>query len=154
MLPVPSQTGGPILWPLGGKLRHPLFLQQRPRANQGLLPPKRPVNMPWNAVSSRVGEPDTPTAFPSVVHQMMPIAITEFGFIGISRDSTGTALGGCTVKLYRETDDALMETTTSDANGNYRFKSAAPVGVTYYVRWYLAGSPDRAGTSKNGLVPA
>lgn len=90
---------------------------------------------------------------PAVAHQPLPYPPTQFGFVGISRDSTGAALGNCTVKLYRERDDAVVETTISDANGNYSFKTASTI-ETYYARWYLAGSPDRAGTSKNALAPS
>lgn len=144
----------PIIWPLAAKRLCPQFMQQSPRAYAGGVRPKMPVNLPWNAASSRFGIVDSRSLpIPGVVHQMMPVSITQYGFIGISRDSAGVPLGGCTVKLYRESDDAMVDVTISDANGDFRFKSASQVGVTYYVRWYLAGSPDRAGTSLNGLVP-
>lgn len=198
MLAPPSQRGGPIIWPLAAKLRHPVFLQQRPRFTGGLAIPVLPV-LPWNdadrpgtsfgVVDGPPNAADTLPVFtglaalnvapiplkqflhpqrprtyyeqfrlPSVVHPL-PRPATEFGFVGISRDSTGTPLGGCTVKLYREDNtgagnDVVVEITTSDANGNYIFTAATPVGATYYVRWYLAGSPDRAGTSKNALAPS
>lgn len=134
-------------------LLQPPFMQQRPRSIGGLLAPTVPVNRPWSTVSGQFGIVDVPSSMPNVVHQFLPYPPTQFGFVGITRDSTGGALGGCTVKLYRERDDFAVETTVSDANGNYRLTTASTI-ETYYVRWYLAGSPDRAGTSKNTLSPA
>lgn len=142
----------PMIWPLRNRLRQSAFMQQRPKSAGSSPLPVVPVNLPWNSVSAHVGGSDASPPYPSVVHQLLPIPPTQFGFIGISRDSTGAALGGCTVKLYRERDDFAVEATVSDANGNYRFVTASMI-ETYYTRWYLAGSPDLAGTSKNTLVP-
>lgn len=67
--------------------------------------------------------------------------------IGVSRDSTGVALGLCTVKVFRTTDDVLVASTVSDGSGNW---TAYPnqEGPYYYVE-YKAGSPDVFGTSPN-----
>ncbi len=72
---------------------------------------------------------------------------------GVTKDSTGAALAGVTVKLYRTSDDALMATTTSDGSGNYSFANVG-LGEAYYVTAYKAGSPDVAGTTVNTLVGA
>ena len=70
---------------------------------------------------------------------------------GITKDSTGAALGGCTVKLYRTSDDVLLGTTVSDATtGEYKF-NASHCCAQYLVA-YKAGSPDVAGTTVNTLV--
>lgn len=71
---------------------------------------------------------------------------------GITKNSTGTALGLCTVDLYRTCDDLLVAKMTSDANGNYAFDLSPLPLVTYYVVAYKAGSPDVAGTTLNTLV--
>ena len=67
--------------------------------------------------------------------------------VGVSRDSTGVALGDCTVKVFRTTDDVLVASTRSDGSGNW---TAYPnqEGPYYYVE-YKAGSPDVFGTSPN-----
>ncbi len=70
---------------------------------------------------------------------------------GITRDSAGTPLAACTVKLYRTIDDVLIYTTTSDGSGNYLFDGVQQ-GFTYYVVAYLVGAPDTAGTTMNTLV--
>lgn len=67
--------------------------------------------------------------------------------IGVSRDATGAALGGCSVKVFRTADDVLVASTVSDASGNW---TAYPnqQGPYYFVE-YKAGSPDVFGTSPN-----
>jgi hypothetical protein len=72
--------------------------------------------------------------------------------IGISRDSTGAALGNCVVKLYRTWDDVMINQTVSDGSGN--FSLYALTSGPYYVVAYLPGSPDVAGTTLNTLVAA
>ena len=69
---------------------------------------------------------------------------------GITKDSGGAPIGGCTVKLYRTSDDVMVLSTISDGSGNYTF---APVnrGVQYYVVAYKAGAPDVSGTTLNTL---
>lgn len=39
--------------------------------------------------------------------------------VGISRDNTGAALGGCVIELYH--GKKMVAGTVSDASGNYRF---------------------------------
>lgn len=73
---------------------------------------------------------------------------------GVTKDSTGSPLSGCTVKLFRTVDDQLVGTQISDANGNYSFFNVVGGGLQYYVEAYKAGSPDVAGTTVNTLVGA
>lgn len=141
----------PIIWPLRNKLKLPVFNQQYYRSQGNLLPVKLPVNFPWNVASARYGIKDVPqTQYPSVVHPLAPI-INQFKIAGVTKDSSGNALGGCTVKAYRQSDDSCAASTTSDNNGNYVLMLASSVEY-YYLRFYLAGSPDRAGTTQNGLT--
>lgn len=72
---------------------------------------------------------------------------------GLTKDSTGAALGGCIVQLYRTADDVMVEETISDGSGNYAF-SPRGVGALFYVIAYKAGSPDVAGTTVNTLQGA
>lgn len=133
------------------KLLQPTFMQQRMQAYQGMLVPKLPVNRPWSAL----GLPsliDAPTLIPSVVHELRPYPPTYFRLTGTTKDSTGAALGNCVVDWFRTSDDVKLDTTTSDANGLFEFRTAGQPPTTYYLVAYKAGSPDVAGTTVNTLT--
>lgn len=85
--------------------------------------------------------------------QASPKTNTVYHLTGVTKSSTGAALGSVTVKLYRTSDDALIATTTSDGSGNYSF-TLSNTTTQYYVVAYKAGSPDVAGTTVNTLVGA
>lgn len=70
---------------------------------------------------------------------------------GVSRDSTGAPLGNCTVKVFQTGDDVKVAEVISDASGNWSIEMLRQ-GPFYLVE-YLVGSPDRAGTSINTIVP-
>jgi len=79
---------------------------------------------------------------------------------GVSRDSVGAALGGCECVLLRRVDAdepteryAEVERQTSDGSGNYSFSVIGP-GEDYRVIFYLAGAPNRAGTTDRNLAGA
>lgn len=69
---------------------------------------------------------------------------------GVTKDSTGSALGACVVQLFRTPSDALVSEITSDASGNYNFDN--PGSGPFYIVAYKAGAPDVAGTTVNTLV--
>jgi len=72
---------------------------------------------------------------------------------GITRDSTGAALGNVTVQVFETATDRYITEVISDANGVY----VIPVGIgtgPYYLVAYIAGAPDRGGTTVNTLVGA
>lgn len=71
---------------------------------------------------------------------------------GVTRDSTGAALGNCAVTLFKTVDNMPTATAVSDANGNYSF-SIDGNAQTRFVVSYKAGSPDVAGTTVNTLMP-
>lgn len=74
------------------------------------------------------------------------------GYIsGITKDSTGAALGAVTVDLLRSPDDAFVGTTVSDGAGNYSLP--APGSGPFRIVAYKTGSPDVAGTTVNTLLP-
>lgn len=76
---------------------------------------------------------------------------TQFFISGITKDSSGTPIGSCTVKLFRTSDDLLQQTTISDpTTGVYSFGAVGSANM--YVVAYKAGSPDVAGTTVNTLV--
>lgn len=71
--------------------------------------------------------------------------------VGVSKDGAGAVLGGCTVRIFRTADDVKVAETLSDASGNWSVPMM-PIGPYYYVE-YLAGSPNKAGTSINTNTP-
>jgi hypothetical protein len=74
-----------------------------------------------------------------------------FGISGVTRDASGNALAGCSVKLYRTATDVEVDVTTSDGSGAYSFPNVTAQDG-YYVVAYLPGSPDVAGTTVNTLL--
>jgi hypothetical protein len=70
---------------------------------------------------------------------------------GITKDSTGAVLGGCTVHVYRTSDDLERDQVTSDA-GNGTYTIGVDTDATHYCVAYKAGSPDVAGTTVNTLI--
>jgi hypothetical protein len=72
---------------------------------------------------------------------------------GVTRDSTGAALGSCTVHLFLTQGDIETNETISDTSGNFSFNVGTGTGTKYYIVAYLPGAPDRAGTSLNTLAP-
>lgn len=110
--------------------------------------------MPTFSVSCQAGVPNTP-AMPAVRSFQSgdsPSFEYPYSISGITRDSAGTPLGSCLVKLFRTSDDSLVHQTVSDANGNY--KIPASQALQHYVVAYLAGAPDVEGTTVNTLVGA
>jgi hypothetical protein len=75
----------------------------------------------------------------------------RFQISGTTKDSSGSALGGCTVHLFATVSDEIVDAQVSDANGVYVCPTVLP-GYSHYVVAYLAGSPDVAGTTVNTLV--
>lgn len=71
---------------------------------------------------------------------------------GITKDSTGAALGGVTVQLFRTYDDNIRSQVDSDGAGNYVLYP--DVTGPFFVVAYKIGSPDLAGTTVNTLLPA
>lgn len=94
------------------------------------------------------------TARPVPVRNFIGVPIStpdqNFTIAGITKDSTGAALGVCVVDLFRTVDDSVAGRTVSDASGNYSI-GASP-SLTHYAVAYKAGSPDVAGTTVNTLV--
>jgi hypothetical protein len=71
---------------------------------------------------------------------------------GVTKDSTGSALGNCTVTLFKTVDNLPSAITVSDASGNYSFNIDGNSQARFAVS-YKTGSPDVAGTTVNTLVP-
>ena len=72
---------------------------------------------------------------------------------GITKDSAGTVLGSCTVKLYATATDLVLQSAISDpSTGAYTFYLA--LNIPCYVVAYKVGAPDVAGTTVKTLVSA
>jgi hypothetical protein len=71
---------------------------------------------------------------------------------GVTKDSTGAALGGCTVTLFKTVDNMPSAITVSDEAGNYSFSIDGNSQARFAVS-YKAGSPDVTGATVNTLVP-
>ena len=70
---------------------------------------------------------------------------------GVTRDSSGNALGNCTVWLFRSSPTKLFfAETTSDENGNYSF--VAPSVWTYFLRAHKDGSPNVFGVTDDDIA--
>lgn len=70
---------------------------------------------------------------------------------GITKDSAGVALGGCSVHVYRTSDDLERDQVTSDA-GDGTYTIGVDTDSTHYCVAYKPGSPDVAGTTVNTLT--
>lgn len=74
----------------------------------------------------------------------------NYTLTGVTKDSTGAALASCTVRLFNASNNALEQTTTSDASGNYSF--VVDKTQTYFEVAYKSGAPDVAGTTVRTLA--
>lgn len=69
---------------------------------------------------------------------------------GITRNSTGVALGSCVTHLFATGPDTIVTFQTSDGSGNFSFPN--PGSGPFYIVAYKPGSPDVAGTTVNTLT--
>mgnify|MGYP006370047105 FL=1 len=73
---------------------------------------------------------------------------------GLAVDASDVAISGANIQAFRTSDDAFAGyEVQSREDGSYDLATNFP-GVNHYVVAYIAGSPDRAGTTVNTLVPA
>lgn len=105
----------------------------------------------FNATPQVPFTPGTPVV-QSFSSNLPVFAERNYLITGVTKDAAGAALGNCVVKLFNAATDALEQTTTSDASGNYSF--IANKTKTFYCVAYKAGSPDVAGTTVNTLAAA
>lgn len=76
----------------------------------------------------------------------------RLAIVGVTRNAYGSAVGGCTVKIFRTNTDELLSTVISDPNtGEYTITTPYyPDG--HYLVVYKSGTPDMFGTTVNTLV--
>ena len=70
---------------------------------------------------------------------------------GVTRDCGGARLGSCQVLLFRTSDNLLIDSTTSDVNGDYSIVVSDNT-TQYFLVAYFADTPDVAGTTRNDVV--
>ena len=94
-----------------------------------------------------------------MVHTHVPFnQPARYTISGVTRDSSGAPLAGCTVEIYEtgsisEPRGQLRATTVSDAGGNYSADvTSSETGLTFQAKAYLPGAPDVAGVTVNTLV--
>jgi hypothetical protein len=103
------------------------------------------------ALSKRIGGV-FPVSMQARTHALRtPRFYGAFSLSGVTRDSTGTPLGTCSVKLFEAATDIEVGQTTSDGAGAFTFRLGNNAGYFYLVA-YKPGSPDVAGTSVNTLA--
>ncbi len=76
----------------------------------------------------------------------------QFSYALQTQDSGGSPLANVVCQVFVTATDAFVGEYVSDLAGNVTLFSPFPSPTTHYVVCYLAGSPDRAGTSINTLV--
>lgn len=77
---------------------------------------------------------------------------SRFGIAGVTRNQYGSAIGSCTVKLFKTSDDSLVSQIVSDPNDGSYLLSTPYYPDTHYIVAYKAGSPDIAGATVNTLT--
>jgi hypothetical protein len=75
----------------------------------------------------------------------------KYFLTGTTKNAVGIRLAGCTVRIFRTSDNTIVATTTSDSSGNF---SAQVPGdsIPVYAVATLAGIPNVEGTTINTLV--
>jgi hypothetical protein len=118
---------------------------------------------PWWPGGSRVDTPDD--ACLAAINWSTPEQFepkgggtnSRFGISGVTRDVSGTPLGGVTVKLFRTTGDLYkdvkIDETISDPFGNYTV-STPFYPDPHYLVMYKVATPDVFGSSANTLIGA
>jgi hypothetical protein len=127
-----------------------------------------PINGAWQYPDA-FGLPQMPkptvfalrNKFQIVCLRSLPLPAASVSIVGVSRDSTGVALGGCTCTLFKvntvtgdptgkgTTQYTQVAQTVSDGSGNYSF--IVGFDGPYRITFDKAGSPNLAGLTLNSL---
>lgn len=77
---------------------------------------------------------------------------SRLGFLGTTRDATGSRLGGVTCSLFRTSDKAWIMDVVSNINGDFMLSTYD--GTAHFIVFSKTGSPDVIGTTRQTLVGA
>lgn len=83
--------------------------------------------------------------------QAGPGGASRFGFVGVTRDSNGTPVGNCVVKLFRTSNDLLIDKITSDPLGNFLLNTPY-YPDQHYIVCHKVDGPVISGASVNTLI--
>lgn len=108
----------------------------------------------WQSHNAVSGIPNTRGPHIGRQFSEVPPYFEERNFLitGVTKDSAGAALGGCTVMLFNTVTNAVEQTQVSDGSGNYSF--VVDKTRAWYAVAYKVGAPDVAGTTVNMLAGA
>jgi hypothetical protein len=73
--------------------------------------------------------------------------------IGRVADEANNSVAGAVVQGFRTSDDAFVGQVESNVDGHYVLPTFNANNVAHYLVAYIPGSPDRAGTTVNTLIP-
>lgn len=76
---------------------------------------------------------------------------SRYVFRGVTRDQYGSAVGTCSVLLYRTSTNVLIDSATSDPAGNFELTTTF-YPDTHYIVAHKTGSPDIDGVTPNTLI--
>lgn len=115
---------------------------------------------PWSRMCS--GDPSSPLAvFGSDCSQRGEFEPQNLGISGHNspyylqgtcKDSLGNALGGAIVQAFTTADDLFVSQIACDDRGVYMVPCQTT--AAHYLVAYYPGSPDKAGSTVNTLIPA
>lgn len=74
----------------------------------------------------------------------------RLAFVGVTRDSYGSPLAGCTVRCFLTSTCELVSTVISDGNGAYA--ATTPYAGGHFLTVHKTASPDVAGASVDTLI--
>lgn len=83
--------------------------------------------------------------------QAGPGGSSRFGFVGVTRDANGTPVGNCVVKLFRTSNDLLIDKITSDPLGNFLLNTPY-YPDQHYIVCHKVDGPVISGASVNTLI--
>lgn len=78
---------------------------------------------------------------------------SAFGVVGVTRDQYGSAIAGCTVKLFLTATDAKLDEVVSGTDGSFTLRTVY-YPDTHYIVATKTGAPTVQGASVNTLVGA
>jgi len=73
-------------------------------------------------------------------------SVIVYTLSGYTKDSSGNPLDNCDVVLFDASNDSVVDTTTSDANGYFEFTNLSSAGP-YYIRAHKSGTPNVFGAT-------
>ncbi len=77
----------------------------------------------------------------------------RLGYVGVTRDQYGSAVGSCTVRCFRTSTSELVSTVTSDPSTG-AYVATTPYYEAHFLTVHKATAPDISGASIDTILPA